>query len=143
MGKTMVNIRVRLEYQRVLKEISDKSGIAITTLAEIAIKRISRVDLSDLIKVRKDKEDAYERAIQRLSDEIAPVLPVLPKKDAYDKTASQEPVIKDKPISKPKKQEIKAIMSDKPATRIDEDDIKPDANGEIDIDDILDPDGGI
>lgn len=127
MGKTMVNIRVRLEYQKILKEISDRSKVPITTLAEIAIKRIAKVDISELTKVLKDKEDAYEKALQRLSDEISPVLPVAPKPDAVDKMIDKtmDTITASKSKSK------------KPVIKETDDDIAKGVIEEMDIEDLL------
>lgn len=138
MGKTMVNLRVRVEYRDILKEISDKSGVPITTLAEIAIKRIAKVDISELTKVRKDKEDAYEKALQRLSDDICPVLPAAPKRDKMDDMIDK--TMDTITASKSKKKPVKDLDPVTPVQKTikeTDDDIAKDVIEEMDIEDLL------
>ncbi len=139
MGKTMVNIRVRLEYQKILKEISDKSGVPITTLAEIAIKRIAKVDISELTKVRKDMEDAYERALQRLSDDICPVLPVAPKRDKMDDMIDKtmDTITASKSKSKKPVKDLDPVTPVQKTIKETDDDIAKDVIEEMDIEDLL------
>ncbi len=136
--KTRVNLRVGLEYHEKLKQISIDSGIPIITLTELAIKRLSKINLSDLKKLSHDYQVSYEKALERLSndDYDKAITKTLKTEGVKDPTDPLDIVIKDKPIGRPK-QDIKLTMPDKPATRVDEDDIKPDANGEIDVVDLL------
>lgn len=136
--KTRVNLRVGLEYHEILKKMSEESGIPIIKLTEVAIKRISKINLTDLKKLNDDYQASYGKVLERLSndDYDKTITRTLKTGGVKDPTDPLDIVIKDTPIGRPK-QEIKLTMPDKPATRIDEDDIKPDANGEIDIDDIL------
>lgn len=137
--KTRVNLRVGLEYHEILKKMSEDSGIPIIKLTELAIKRISKVNLTDLKKLNDDYQASYEKAIERLSndDYDKAITRTLKTGGVKDPTDPLGIMIKDKPIGKPK-QEIKLTMPDKAATRVDE--ALSNSNGlvpELDIDDIL------
>jgi len=137
--KTRVNLRVGLEYHEKLKQISIDSGIPIITLTELAIKRLSKINLSDLKKLSDDYQASYEKALERLSndDYDKAITKTLKTGGVKDPTDPLDIMIKDKPIGKPK-QEIKLTMPDKAATRIDE--ALSNSNGlapELDIDDLL------
>lgn len=130
--KSLKTLRINKDLHDQLSKMSKKSKISITALSEIAIAKIITCSADDLLDVLKAKDDAYNKAIDRL-------LGTLGKKsepDEYDEiiTKSLESISNKEPE---KKQEIKAIMPDKPATRIDTDHIESKDPDDGDINDIL------
>lgn len=128
--KSLKTLRINKDLHDQLSKMSKKSKISITALSEIAIAKIITCSADELLDVLKAKDDAYNKAIDRLLGTI------VKKPDEYDEiiTKSLESISNKEPE---KKQEIKVIMPDKPATRIDTDHIESKDPDDGDINDIL------
>lgn len=119
--KTLKTLRIDSKLHDQLSKMSKKSKISITALSEIAITSVLTCSAEDLLDVIKAKDNAYNKAIDRL---ISSKSFKAHDPDEIDKLI--ESTVKTESVAKP----------DKPATRIDTDHIEPtDTDG--DINDIL------
>lgn len=132
----------------------------ISDLTDIAVTALLRMPIETFDVVRK----SWDEALNKLSNEICPIVPAAPKPDEYDKLIDQSvEAIKKEPkkgvakrdthktpaeialealeeidsVPAPKPQEIKVINSTSPATRVDEVLASSAGIPEIDINDIL------
>lgn len=147
--KEFVTLKASKEAHGIISGISKLTGLKVQMLVDIAIKNLENFDFSEIKRIKANNENQFNKAIEKLSKDL-PTTTIRSKNISQvnvhidssivggvkDPTDPLDIVIKDKPIGRPK-QDIKLTMPDKAAIRVDEDDIKPDANGEIDVVDLL------
>lgn len=130
--KSLKTLRINKDLHDQLSKMSKKSKISITALSEIAIAKIITCNADDLLDVLKAKDDAYNQAIDRLLGTIGKK----PEHDEYDEIINKSLESLSNKESE-KKQEIKVIIPDKSAVRIDTDHIEAKDLDDEDINDIL------
>ncbi len=147
--KEFVTLKASKEAHGIISGISKLTGLKVQMLVDIAIKNLENFDFSEIKRIKANNENQFNKAIEKLSKDL-PTTTIRSKNisqvnvhidspmlgGTVDPTDPLDIMIPDKKIGRPK-QEIKLTMPEKPATRVDEDDIKPDANGEIDVVDLL------
>lgn len=144
-------LKASKEAHDILIGLNRLTGLNVQVLVEVAIMNLTKIDFTEIKKLKESNEAQYQKALERLSKDLPTTVvrsnnismvsvhidPAIKTGGVKDPTDPLDIIIKDRPIGRPK-QEIKLTMPEKAATRVDE--ALSNSNGlvpELDIDDIL------